>query len=64
MTHEFQIPDIHCGGCARTITRVLGELDPSAEVDIDVAAKQVRVSSALSREALATRLADAGFPPA
>ncbi len=64
MTHEFQIPDIHCGGCAKTITRVLGELDPAAQVEIDVAAKQVRVASSLSREALTARLVDAGFPPA
>lgn len=64
MTHEFQIPDIHCGGCAKTITRVLGELDPVAQVEIDVATRQLRVTSALSREALAARLVDAGFPPA
>lgn len=61
--YEFIVPDISCGGCARTITRILGELDATAKVEIDVATKQVKVETALAREAIVSRLAEAGFEP-
>ncbi|MEN3109770.1 heavy-metal-associated domain-containing protein [Uliginosibacterium paludis] len=62
--YEFTVPGISCGGCAKTITRILGELDAAAKVDIDVASKHVRVETSQSREAVVARLADAGFEPA
>ncbi|PLK49863.1 heavy-metal-associated domain-containing protein [Uliginosibacterium sp. TH139] len=61
--YEFIVPDISCGGCAKTITRILGELDANAKVDIDVATKQVKVETALAREAIVSRLSEAGFEP-
>lgn len=61
--YEFIVPDISCGGCAKTITRILTELDASARVEIDVASKQVKVESAQSREAIVARLSEAGFEP-
>ncbi|MBS1211192.1 MAG: heavy-metal-associated protein [Proteobacteria bacterium] len=62
--YEFTVPGIHCGGCAKTITRILGELDGNAKVDIDVASKHVKVETSQPREAVVARLADAGFDPA
>ncbi|KAF7598320.1 MAG: hypothetical protein CGU28_12655 [Candidatus Dactylopiibacterium carminicum] len=62
--YEFTVPDIHCGGCAKTVTRVLGELDPAAVVDIDVEKKHVSVRTAQPREAVVARLTEAGFAPA
>ncbi|MDQ7990614.1 MAG: heavy-metal-associated domain-containing protein [Candidatus Dactylopiibacterium sp.] len=61
--HEFTVPDISCGGCARTITRVLTELDAAAKVDVSVEAKQVKVDSQLPRAAIVARLTEAGFEP-
>ncbi len=61
--YEFTVPDISCGGCAKTITRILGELDAQAQVDIDVATKHVKVQTALAREAIVARLTEAGFEP-
>ncbi|MDO6385846.1 MULTISPECIES: heavy-metal-associated domain-containing protein [Uliginosibacterium] len=61
--YEFIVPDISCGGCAKTITRILGELDAAAKVEIDVATKQVKVETALAREAIVSRLTEAGFEP-
>ncbi|GAB2891437.1 heavy-metal-associated domain-containing protein [Uliginosibacterium flavum] len=62
--YEFTVPGISCGGCARTITRILGELDASAQVEIDVATKHVKVETSQSRDAVVARLSDAGFDPA
>ena len=62
--YEFTVPGISCGGCAKTITRILTELDVSAKVDIDVASKHVKVASSQPREAIVARLSEAGFEPA
>lgn len=62
--YEFTLPDISCGGCAKTITRILIELDASASVDIDVASKHVKVETSLLREVVVARLSEAGFEPA
>lgn len=62
--YEFNVPGISCGGCARNITRILGELDANAKVEVDVERKQVKVETAQSREAVVARLSEAGFDPA
>lgn len=62
--YEFTVPGIACGGCAKTITRILTELDATAKVDIDVATKHVKVETSQSRDAVVARLAEAGFDPA
>jgi copper chaperone len=62
--YEFNVPGIHCGGCAKTITRVLGELDASAKIDVDLESKRVSVETSASREAVVARLSEAGFDPA
>lgn len=62
--YEFTVPGISCGGCARTITRILGELDAQAKIDVDVESKRVRVETAQSRETVVARLSEAGFEPA
>lgn len=62
--YDFTVPAMHCGGCAKTITRILGELDAGAKVDIDLDSKRVSVETVQPRETVAARLADAGFEPA
>lgn len=61
---ELNIPAIHCGGCAKTVTRLVGEIDPAARVDIDVDSKRVSIETDASRDAIVARLAEAGFEPA
>jgi copper chaperone len=60
---EFAIPDMACGGCANAIIRAITRLDPAAQLDIDVALKSVRVSSALPRQRLIEVIEAAGFHP-
>lgn len=62
--YDFTVPAMHCGGCAKTITRILGELDAKAKVEIDLESKRVSVETSQSREAVVARMAEAGFEPA
>jgi copper chaperone len=59
----FQVPGIRCGHCVRAIKEAVRGLDPSAELDVDLARRQVRVRSG-RLDALSVRdaLAQAGYP--
>ena len=61
---EFNVPAMSCGHCAGVITKTLKLVDPQAQVDIDLAGKKVKVETEVDRQALATALVDAGYPPA
>ena len=60
---QFEIRNMGCGGCARSITKVIQSIDPAATVEADPGTKQVHVRSDKPREALATALTKAGYPP-
>lgn len=62
--YDFTVPAMHCGGCAKTITRIVSELDAKAKVDIDLDSKHVRIETTQPREAIVARLGEAGFDPA
>ena len=62
--HEFTLPDLSCGHCVKSVTAAAQSLDASAQVEADIASKQVRISSAQPREALMAALTEAGYPPA
>jgi copper chaperone len=64
MDTQFKLPDMVCGGCAQSVTQALRQLDPQAQVQVDLPSQTVRVSSAQPREALAQALAGAGFAEA
>ncbi|WKB54009.1 heavy-metal-associated domain-containing protein [Eleftheria terrae] len=61
---EFSIPAMSCGHCASAVARALGQADPQAQVDIDLRARTVRITSREQAAALAQALAEAGYPPA
>ena len=62
----FTIPALHCGSCAKTVTRVLEAL-PSVEVtQTDPEAKRVDVKfdeSAISLDQVREALDEVGFSP-
>lgn len=62
-TTTVTAPEIVCGGCAGSIKTALGNLTGVAEVEVDVATKQVRVehSESVSREEIVGALDRAGF---
>jgi copper chaperone len=61
---EFSIPAISCGHCARAVTEAVHEVDPKAEVKVDIATKQVQVQTEAARAAVAAALTEAGYVPA
>lgn len=60
---KFLVKNMTCGGCARSVTATIKELDPQATVNINVESKEVDVETTLSYEALQKELDDVGFPP-
>ncbi|WP_250441786.1 heavy-metal-associated domain-containing protein [Caballeronia sp. AZ1_KS37] len=60
---EFRVPGMSCGGCASAITKAVAKLDPAAKVQIDIAAKTVKVVSSLNQDDIASAIAQARFHP-
>lgn len=59
---QFNVEAMHCGGCARSVTRAIQSVDPAAQVTTDPETRKVEVISAKPREAFLPVLAEAGFP--
>lgn len=59
---KLRIDAMTCGGCARSVTAAIKDVDPNAKVDIDVAAKLVSVETAADQQKILDALADEGFP--
>jgi copper chaperone len=60
----LNLPGITCGGCARSVTAAIKELDPEATVTADVAARRVTVKTTATDQALRDAVMDAGYNPA
>lgn len=60
----IKVPDITCGGCANSIKNALRTVDGVRHVEVDVDSKVVSVEhgEAVSREQIARKLDDIGFP--
>lgn len=60
----FEVSDMTCGHCARTITQAVEAADPGARVDIDLAAHRVQIDPvAADAQSLARALGEAGYSP-
>ncbi len=57
----FQVSDMTCGHCAGTITRAVADVDKSAQVEIQIPRRLVRVSSTASAAQLAEAIQNAGY---
>ncbi|MDD0976234.1 heavy-metal-associated domain-containing protein [Pseudomonas fontis] len=60
--HQFYIPNMTCGGCAKSVTKALLGLDAQANIETDPPTRRVRVTSAQGESALLAVLNEAGFP--
>lgn len=58
----FQVENMSCGHCTSTITKAISALDPSARVEIDLAAKSVKVESRQHAETIRHTIVEAGYP--
>ena len=61
---EFDITTLSCGHCVRAVTEAVQELDPAAQVEVDLGTKHVRVQTGAERDRVVAALVDAGYPPA
>lgn len=59
---HFHVPDMTCGGCARSVIKALQRIDPDVRVETDPSSREVRVQTAADEDTLRAALADAGFP--
>lgn len=59
---ELTVKDMTCGHCVGAVTKALKAVDPQASVDVDLAAKRVRIETRQPRDALAEALRLAGYP--
>lgn len=60
----LKIPSIACEVCAKTITIAIKNVDPLAEVNIDVGTKIVEINSHKTLEVIQQAIIEAGHTPA
>ena len=60
---QFHLENMTCGGCARTVTKAMKDIDPEATVLTDPPTRKVTVKTSLSVEKVSYALIEAGFPP-
>lgn len=58
---RLRVPNMTCGGCARSVTRAVQRVDANARVDIDVPAREVRVQTTADEQVLLKALEEAGY---
>lgn len=60
----FEVKDMTCGHCARTITQAIETLDATARVQIDLTSHRVQIEPGRSAAAqLRDAIAEAGYTP-
>ncbi len=58
---KFSVPDMSCGHCTAAIEKQIKAADPAARVECNLDDHTVTVQSALSAEALAAAIKEAGY---
>ncbi len=61
---DLQIPNMTCGHCVRAVTEAVKSADPEAKVVIDLPTHKVQIETRAPREAVLSKLAEAGYAPA
>lgn len=64
MTIELTLPDMTCGHCAKTVTATVQQVDPAAQLTIDLPSHKLAIESTQPAQAFAAALAEEGYPPA
>ncbi len=61
MKQVFDVQGMSCNHCAKAVTQALRQVDPQAQVQVDLAGKKVEVESAQPRQTLAEAIAKEGY---
>jgi copper chaperone len=59
---ELTLKDMSCGHCVAAVTRTLQQLDPKAQVSVDLPNKMVKVETEVEAERVKQALAEEGYP--
>lgn len=59
---RLELPNMTCGGCVNRVTRAIREIDPTAQVETDLANRSVAVTTDKSEADIRTAVAAAGYP--
>jgi copper chaperone len=59
---RFHVPNMTCGGCARSVNKAIQSVDGAADIQADPAAREVRIETSANQQTLLAALAAAGFP--
>jgi len=59
---ELRIDGMSCGGCAKSVTKVIQLLDPDARVEADPPTRTVIIETTATRLAIQQALVEAGYP--
>lgn len=57
----FNVQGMTCGHCVKAVTRAVQEQDAAAQVEVDLAARQVRVQSVLDAQQLLAAIREEGY---
>jgi copper chaperone len=58
---EFEVQGMSCQHCVAAVTRSIHEIDPQAQVRVDLERGRVTVESSQTNEALIDAIDDAGY---
>jgi len=59
---KLHIESMTCGGCARSVTATIKDVDPAATIEIDLPGRNVKIESSQPVDSFTKALDDAGFP--
>lgn len=59
---QFHIANMTCDGCARSVTKAIHSVDPTAQISANPGARTVDIQSEQPRAVLEGVLANAGYP--
>ncbi|MBP0943440.1 heavy-metal-associated domain-containing protein [Pseudomonas alliivorans] len=57
----FNVQGMTCGHCVRAVTQAIRDEDPAADVQVELASKQVKVASTLSAEHIIRLIGEEGY---
>ncbi|AAZ37272.1 copper resistance protein CopZ [Pseudomonas amygdali pv. tabaci str. ATCC 11528] len=57
----FNVQGMTCGHCVRAVTQAIKNDDPGADVQVELASKQVKVQSSLSPEQIVRLISEEGY---
>jgi len=60
---SFQVPDMTCGHCVKTITAAVHAVSPEATVACDVSTKKVSIGAATDAARVEEAIREAGYTP-